>query len=178
MKHQVPKRIPLLRKIRIELRRLYVHTARLLRGFPTQHNTAITESIFVGGQFRPSKIKSFISWGVTGVVNMRSKPPTYQKKMAEHDISFLHLPVVDNTAPTIEQLKKGVDFISQHVNAGGKCYIHCRMGEGRGPTMGSAYLISEGFTLKEAIDAILLKRPFLKITPPQKKQLQKFAEQF
>lgn len=166
------------KKILIELKRIYVHTLRTIRGIPTQSNTAITDSIFVGGDFRASRVKTFVKWGVSGVVNMRSRTPKYKAALEKQSIDFIHLPVVDNAAPTLDQLRQGVAFISQHVNLGGKCYIHCRMGEGRGPTMGTAYLVSEGFTVDDAIDAILLKRPFLKITPSQIARLREFEQQY
>ncbi|MBA3551153.1 dual specificity protein phosphatase family protein, partial [Patescibacteria group bacterium] len=57
---------------------------------------------------------------------------------------------------------------------GGKVYIHCRFGEGRGPTMAIAYLISTGLTLEHAIELVKKVRIFIRPTVVQIEQLKKF----
>ncbi|MBI5960592.1 MAG: dual specificity protein phosphatase family protein, partial [Chloroflexi bacterium] len=98
---------------------------------------------------------------------------------AAHGLSlaqYCHLPTVDDGAPTFDHLEKGVDFIRQVVDSGGKVYIHCAGGVGRAPTMAAAYFISRGLSLDEALKLIRKTRPFINIMPPQMDQLKQFEE--
>lgn len=71
-------------------------------------------------------------------------------------------------------LAQGIAFIGHVVSAGGKIYIHCRSGLGRAPTMATAYFMSQGYTLNEALALIAAKRPFIKLTPEQLTYLKRF----
>ncbi|MCH8868573.1 MAG: dual specificity protein phosphatase family protein, partial [Chloroflexi bacterium] len=82
-----------------------------------------------------------------------------------------HLPPVDVTSPSIDPLQKGIAFISDAVNGGGKVYIHCSAGVGRAPTMAAAYFLSQGHSLDEAIGMIKRVRPFINIMAPQMESL-------
>jgi len=153
---------------------------RNLTGKPTRRFSEITPKIFVGGQPARHFWKTLDDWGVHGVVNMRG----------EYDYSaivdpmglpleFLHLPTVDNNAPTLKHLKQGVDFIRHHVEDKDEgVYIHCWEGLGRGPTMAAAYFISTGLSLEEAWDKIREARPFIRPTDVQIEQLKVFAKTY
>src|SRR5215472_469126 len=61
-------------------------------------------------------------------------------------------PKVEETfapVPT-SRLKLVSRLIEQHVRAGRKVYLHCRMGVGRSPTCAAAYLVYCGIPLREA----------------------------
>jgi dual specificity MAP kinase phosphatase len=79
----------------------------------------------------------------------------------------LHLPTKDNEAPSLHDLIKGTDFIVHEIAIGGKIYIHCRKGLGRGPTMAIAYLMRRGATLEDALSLIKKVRPFISPTVAQ-----------
>jgi len=94
---------------------------------------------------------------------------------AEHGLdlsNYCHLPTVDDTPPTMEDMDKGIAFITDAVDSGGKVYIHCSAGVGRAPTMAAAYLLSKGHTLDEAVSMIRRVRPFINIMAPQMELLQ------
>lgn len=154
----------------IEFQRLTDHSIRILFGTPASHRSMITPQLFVGGQFFERGMKRLRQWGITAVVNMRMHhPPAFK----HHSwLKALHLPTIDNTAPSMEHLKKGIEFIQREIDAGGKVYVHCRAGEGRGPTMAVAYLISTGLTFEDAEAQVKKVRTFIRITPPQRKILQ------
>jgi protein-tyrosine phosphatase len=88
---------------------------------------------------------------------------------------YLYLPVVDDHAPSLEQLRTGVDFIANEIAQGGSVYIHCGSGIGRAATMAAAYLISTGLTKHEAWARIRTVRPFIRPTPVQLEQIERFA---
>lgn len=87
---------------------------------------------------------------------------------------YLYLPTEDNTAPTLDHLQQGVEFIRKIIANEGKVYIHCGSGLGRGPSMVAAYLISEGKTTQEAIQQIKKARPFIRVLPAQVERLEEF----
>ncbi len=114
--------------------------------------------------------------GITAIVNMRETPiPSY--KGMEH-IRTLHLPTIDLTAPSLSDLKKGIKFIKKEIEREGKVYIHCRLGEGRGPSMMIAYLMSTGLTLEDSLKLIKEARPFIQPTKLQLEQLKVLEQQF
>jgi len=81
--------------------------------------------------------------------------------------SFLWLPTFDFTAPSQAQLVIGSHFIEDLVNHKMKCYVHCRAGHGRAPTLVAAYYILIGMTPRSAIAKIRKKRT---LVHPNKKQ--------
>lgn len=163
-------------KFKLQLARWGLHWRRVRKGFPVEDNVLITPNLFVGGQFRGSQVKRFLDWEITGVISMRLH---YPKSLdTQTSIEFLNLPTQDRHAPKLSDLKKGVAFIQKHIDQGGKVYVHCQLGEGRGPTMGAAYLISQGMTVADAIDMITQVRPFLNINQRQRSRLDQFAIEY
>ena len=155
----------------IQLQRFIDHTYRNFTGLPTLKRSAITPDLYLGGQYKIGSLHRLKELGVTGIVNMRTRSI---HKEAPQEIQVLHLSTTDLHAPTIENLQKGVIFIQNNIDKGGKVYIHCRLGEGRGPSMALAYLISKGLTLDHAIELIKKVRIFISPTQEQLDQLKKF----
>ena len=89
--------------------------------------------------------------------------------------AYLWLPVKDHAAPTHGQMLVGATFIDAVIRGGGKVYIHCRQGHGRGPTMAAAYFIQAGLTVDEAIAKVRAGRPGAHPEPPQVGALKRFA---
>lgn len=151
---------------------LYVRGVDFIRGIPFQRYCQITPVLFVGPQFRKSGKRELERWGITASVNMRTE---YDDAL--HELTFdqyCHLPTVDDQAPTLDQLDRGVEFIGKAISDGGKVYIHCAGGIGRAPTMAAAYFIHQGMVLEEAIALIRMSRPIIRIMPPQLEQLKRY----
>lgn len=149
--------------------RLYLWTVRR----PVWRYCTITADLCVGGQINAAGWRWLAARGITGVVNMRSEFDD-----AAHGIApdaYIWLPTPDDHAPTMQQLRSGVGFISQVIQQGGKVCVHCASGVGRAPTMAAAYLISTGMRVEEAIALIRQVRPFVKPTEPQLGILEQFA---
>lgn len=63
-------------------------------------------------------------------------------------VEQLRLSTVDLTGvPTVENLRKGVEFILKHRACGSSVYVHCKAGRSRSATMVAAYLIQVRRTL-------------------------------
>lgn len=150
------------------------HIYRTLIGLPQMARSEITPQLYLGGQYSKRGYKKMQDIGITAIVNMRETPaPIYQDLPSLH---ILHLPTKDMNQPTIQDLLKGIQFIQKELDHGGKVYIHCRLGEGRGPTMMIAYLMSRGMTPEDALKLVKDVRPFVRPTAVQIAQLSKLND--
>ncbi|WP_345953944.1 dual specificity protein phosphatase [Mucilaginibacter sp. PAMB04168] len=149
----------------IFFQKIYDNVYRLIAGMPTLKRSQITADLFLGSQYNLLGLRKLKALGVTAIINMRIHS-VYSE--AQYDgFSYLHLPTEDNTPPTIEALVRGADFAARAVANGGKVYIHCRQGLGRGPTMTIAYLIKTGLTFDDAFALVKKVRTFINPRPSQ-----------
>lgn len=148
---------------------------RMLRGRASWRHTRITPQIILGGQPARRHLNKLVVAGVTGVVNMRDEFD-YADEIGETNLRYIYLPTVDMTAPRLEDLKKGVEFIKKEVKDDGSVYIHCWQGVGRGATMAAAYFVSEGLSPNEAWEKIRKIRPFIQPTQEQIERLKEFSK--
>lgn len=168
----IKKTISITKRLIINSQRIYDHLYRYWTGLPTMKYSQITPNLYLGGQYSLRAIKTLKKRGITAVVNMRMRSvhSSAQKKVP---FTILHLPTPDLTAPSIPDLQKGITFIDSEIEKGGRVYVHCRQGEGRGPTMVIAYLISQGLILEDALQEVQRIRSFARPTKVQIKQLEK-----
>jgi len=105
--------------------------------------------------------------GVRLLVNLHERPHD-QASLRRHDLTEVHLPVKDFTAPTLDQVERGVDAILGALAAGETAAVHCGGGLGRTGTVLACYLASsEGLGAREAIRRVRALRPGSVETPPQ-----------
>ncbi len=155
---------------------LYGRGLPSLTGVPLLRFCQVTPHLFVGSQYNHRGKRMLEQNGINGCVNMRIERDDAALGLAL--AQYLHLPTIDDDAPSLDHLRQGVDFIQNVIQSGGKVYIHCGAGVGRAPTMAAAYLISQGHSLDEALAMIRKPRPFIALTPPQVAQLQQFEQQY
>lgn len=149
------------------------HAVRIISGAPLRRASEITPQLHVGGQYRRRGWRRMQARGITSVVNMRTEFDDLATGIAP--ARYLHLRVVDDQAPTLEQLHQGCAFTAEEVAQKGVVYVHCGSGIGRAATMAAAYLISTGETEESAWALIRKARPFIRPTPPQLEQIGRFA---
>ena len=85
---------------------------------------------------------------------------------------FLWLPVKDKTTPNQTQLDVGVGFIDACVRNKKKVFVHCRLGHGRSPTVVTAYFISRGMDVAQAIEKVRAARPEMHLEVVQRQALE------
>lgn len=147
---------------------------RLTAGASPHCFSRISEGLHVGGQYMGRGWPRLAARGVTAVVNMRREFDDRSRGIAPSH--YLHLPTIDNHAPTLDHLAQGVAFIRQELERGGEVYIHCEAGVGRAPTMAAAYLTNEGWSPAEAWALLRTRRPFVRPTQVQVRQIQRWAK--
>ncbi|PJE75516.1 hypothetical protein COV04_04400 [Candidatus Uhrbacteria bacterium CG10_big_fil_rev_8_21_14_0_10_48_11] len=134
----------------------------------------ITDNIFIGTNqcCQTHFDESLLKRGLTADVSLEK-----ERFDAPFGVSFfLWLPVVDRTAPSMDQLHTGVDFLETMVRLNKKVYVHCRLGHGRAPTLVAAYLIKQGRSPEEAVDFVHSKRPVIHLETSQTESLVVYAE--
>lgn len=155
---------------------LYGRGMPALTGSPLLQYSEVTPHLYVGPQFRGPGKRMLQARGINACVNMRIEHDDAALGLALE--RYLHLPTIDDDAPSLEHFEQGVAFIREVIAEGGKVYIHCGAGVGRAPSMAAAYLMAEGHTLEEAIALIRKPRPFIAITSPQMQQLRKLEAHY
>jgi dual specificity MAP kinase phosphatase len=138
---------------------------RVTFGMPRLKRCEITKNLYLGSQYNRVGLRKLRALGITAIINMRMHS-VYSEAQYE-GFHYLHLPTPDNTPPDLEVLKEGANFADKEIKAGGKVYVHCRQGLGRGPTMAAAYLLKTGLTLEDALALIRKARPFINPRPGQ-----------
>ncbi|MEL6524643.1 MAG: dual specificity protein phosphatase family protein [Chloroflexota bacterium] len=121
--------------------------------------------------------------GVQAIVTLTEHPLTVQKALraevlAEYGFTVLHVPVVDQYEPTIEQTKQVYDFVQTMSAQNKPTLLHCHAGVGRTGTMLHAVYLWSGMSLDEAKALIKAKRPtsqFFMLTDVQKAFLEQLA---
>lgn len=112
----------------------------------------ITPDIAVGYAPRSQDALSTIRGnGIEAIVNLCAE--CYDLHLSEKKAGFdvWYLPVQDEDAPSMEDLERTLDWLAQCIRNGKKVLVHCRFGIGRTGTVVAAYLMREGFSLKEAL---------------------------
>ncbi|MBZ0302367.1 MAG: dual specificity protein phosphatase family protein [Anaerolineae bacterium] len=154
--------------------RIFAQVARQISGVPVRRYSQISPLLHIGGQHYPQGLPALRARGISAVVNLRKEFDDEAAGVAlEH---YLHLPVIDNTAPSQEELQAGVDFMTEQIGAGRGVYVHCGVGVGRAPTMAAAYLVSTGLTPNQAWARLRAVRPFIWANGRQRAAVNQFAQ--
>jgi len=128
----------------------------------------------VGGMGHPGS--HGVQWlheeqGVTGVISLTEAAPA-----SATGVDLLHLPVVDMTSPSLDQLTQAVAFMRAVLDAGGRVVAHCGAGLGRTGTVLAAYLVATGISSSNAILQVRVQRPGSIETAAQEQAIHRFAE--
>ncbi len=93
------------------------------------------------------------------------------------ELRYLNLPLLDGTAPSLEQLKSSVSWMNEHVQSG-PLLVHCALGHGRSATVAAAFLASGQRALgaSEVLKKIEAVRPGVGLNQPQRSVLEEYTE--
>ena len=88
-----------------------------------------------------------------------TEEPLDEAALREVGIASLHIPIVDFTAPTMEQMAVFSEAVDLRTASGDPVGVHCGGGLGRTGTMIAAYFVWQGESSKRAIARIRALRP-------------------
>ena len=92
--------------------------------------------------------KKLFDQGIRSIVDLTLEKVDDPKAVAGAGLKFLNIPITDNTAPKIEQMKDFLDFVAKQP----PCYVHCEAGKGRTGVAVACYRMAvDHWPLEEAI---------------------------
>lgn len=116
----------------------------------------ITENIATGrAPMSYEELDDIRRQGVGAIVNLCGEFSDLHEIEENSGFEVIWIPTADETAPAMEAMEQGLEWLDEAVYLGKKVLIHCRHGIGRTGTFITAYLLRRGFTMKKA--AKLLK---------------------
>lgn len=96
--------------------------------------------------------------GIGAIVSL-TLSPLEEDIVKEFGLEYLHLPVADFTAPTLEQVDAFITFYERAQGDGRAVVVHCGAGQGRTGTMLACVLVQRGMPARDAIREVRLIRP-------------------
>ncbi len=120
----------------------------------------VDDHVLIGALPFASDVPAMQKDGVGAVVNTCEEyaGPTEAYRLA--GIEQLRLPTVDFTAPSLEDVERGVEFIEHQIQQGKDVYVHCKAGRARSATVVLCWLIkAKSMTPDQAQQRILERRP-------------------
>lgn len=113
--------------------------------------TWITDHLAVGhAPMSYDDLDSIKEQGISGIVNLCGEFSDLHEIEEGAGFEVFYLPIPDETAPKMEQMEKGLEWLDEAVYLGKKVLVHCKLGVGRTGTFVTAYMLRRGFNLKKA----------------------------
>ncbi len=138
------------------------------RPLTTADAAFVTDHLLVGGdldtrdeQLAASQLHELREVGVSHLVDARVEWDDEQwvARLAP-EIRYLHHGMDDaGQAVPAAWFDRGVEFATEAIEGGGTVLTHCHMGVNRGPSLGFAVLLAQGWEPVAALDAIRRARP-------------------
>lgn len=135
---------------------------------------AVVPGVLIGRQLSDAEATEAVRQGVTAVLDLTAEFSEAQPFLA---VTYRNLPILDLTAPTMEQLHAAACFIAAQT-AHGTVYVHCKIGYSRSAAAVGAYLLASGqvTTVADVVAHLRQVRPALIVRPEVWKALQTFAQ--
>ena len=116
--------------------------------------------VILGARPLASDVSKLASLDVRGVINMCQEyagPTTaYQK----YQIEQLWLPTVDFNPPSLDSVRRGVEFLHEKTSKSQRVYVHCKAGRARSATIVICWLVKhKGMSPEQAQAHLLACRP-------------------
>ncbi|WP_419176258.1 protein-tyrosine phosphatase family protein [Desulfosediminicola sp.] len=88
--------------------------------------------------------------GIDAIVNLCGEFSDLHELEEQAGFEVFWIPIPDETAPSMDEMEKGLEWLDEAVYLGKKVLVHCRHGIGRTGTFVTAYLLRRGFSLNKA----------------------------
>ena len=138
----------------------------------------ITDKILIGQQLLWFHQKIFIDKILTALfdVTIENREPFFIAM--NKSISYMRIPVLDKTSPSVEQLESGVRWGIDQIAQGRNLYVHCGAGHERSATFVAAILLRSKrcATVEEAMALIKQNRFKARFVGNQEAILKKWVE--
>ncbi len=136
----------------------------------------IDDGVILGALPFASDVPALVREDVRGVINTCREYDGPLNAYHEAGIRQLHLPTVDFTPPTLEHIRRGVEFIDECLARDEAVYVHCKAGRGRSATLVICWLVAtKGLAPREAQAWIQSRRPHVGRRLYERDVVQRFA---
>ena len=96
---------------------------------------------------------------VISLLDETEQTPNYDiERVKAMGFNRFSIPLRDFSAPTLENFKSFLTTVEKALSQG-KVFVHCLGGSGRTGTMGAAYWISKGLSVKDAVKKVRQSNP-------------------
>ncbi len=133
----------------------------------------VEEGLFIGGRLIEEDAGKVREAGIRAVLDMVAEfgPPSLIAN--DPHITYLALPVLDGTAPSISDLEAATRFVINARQAGLPVLVHCTFGHGRSATAIAASLIrlNKAATQDEAMEKLMKLKRRIWLSREQKRAL-------
>lgn len=133
----------------------------------------VPDQVAAMGRPDPEDVPRLREAGITAVLSLTRRPALPEDAGG---LRVMHLPVLDMTAPTVDQLEDAVEFMESEIRQGGKVAVHCLAGQGRTGTVLAAFLVGRGDDASDAVARVRELRPGSIETVAQELSVHRFAE--
>lgn len=133
----------------------------------------VTPEVWIGRMLNDREAAEAIRLGVTAVLDLTAE---FSEPKAFRALVYRNIPILDLTAPSLDQLREMAMFIDEESRKG-VVYIHCKIGYSRTAGAAAAYLLQTGKAAgaSEAIDMLRQIRPSIVVRPEVHSALCKFT---
>ena len=111
----------------------------------------VTPQLAVGhAPMSVQELDSIKAQGIKAIMNLCLEIEDLVLFEQEAGFEVYYLPVMDEAAPDVDELEKGLDWLDEAIYLGKKVLVHCRHGIGRTGTVTYSYLLRKGLGNKMA----------------------------
>ncbi len=120
----------------------------------------------------PNAWAAILESGIQAVLSLTERPVGGDP--AQHGVIVLHVPLIDFGTPSMDDLRRAVEWIDEQLAADRAVAVHCMAGQGRTGTVLAAWLVAQGQSADEAIRTVRKLRPGSVETHGQVRAIQQF----
>jgi protein-tyrosine phosphatase len=133
----------------------------------------LTPRVWIGAKLNRREAAGAVQRGVTAVLDLTAE---FSETLPFRSVTYLNIPVLDLTAPSMEQLEEMAAFIARE-SVTGIVYVHCKIGYSRTAAAAAAYLLQSGKagSLDEALEMLRQVRPSIIVRQEVISALSEFA---
>ena len=133
----------------------------------------VTPEVWIGRVLNDREAAEARRLGVTAVLDLSAE---FSETKPFRALVYHNIPILDLTAPSIEQLREMATIIDEESRKG-IVYVHCKIGYSRTAGAAAAYLLRTGraASVNEAIEVLRQVRPSIVVRPEVHLALSEFA---